>query len=205
MAVLDPVSPFLALIDRLISLIQARKTRRREYFEKIIDPLYTQFVPLGEDYLNLFRQAHKTLDGPKKGRKKAVADLKAKRDEFAAARAKLRGFLKQCEKHSTKKKEEELTTFLNAMLRFFSPRVESPVPSSLGRQTIMFFDLWAGQDRRSETKSILGDRYPIEIPHVPPSDEMLRAYVADASATLEAGWSEIGGRYMDLKLKYVAD
>jgi len=155
--------------------------------------------------LNLFRQAQKTIDGPKKGRKKAVAELKGKRDEFAATRAKLRVFLEQCEKHSKKKKEEELATFLNAMLRFFSPRVVSPVPSSLARQTIVFFDLWAGQDRRSETKSEFGDRYAMRIPHAPPSDEMLRAYVADAAAKLEVGWYEIGGRYMELKLKYVAD
>jgi hypothetical protein len=39
----------------LIKLLQRRKTKRQEYFEKIVEPLYEQFVPLGEDYLKPFR------------------------------------------------------------------------------------------------------------------------------------------------------
>ena len=65
MTILDPVSPFLVLIDRLIGLIQERKTRRRDYFEKIIDPLYVLFAALGEDYLRLFRIAREALWGTK--------------------------------------------------------------------------------------------------------------------------------------------
>lgn len=52
---MDLLTAWLSLVDRLISLIQARKLRRKDYFEKIIDPLYIQFIPLGEDILTLFR------------------------------------------------------------------------------------------------------------------------------------------------------
>ncbi len=137
MAVLDPVSPFLALIDRLIALLKERKTRRREYFEKIIDPIYTQFVPLGEDYIKLFRNAAEALHESKKSRNAKIARIIEKREEFAASRARLRALLGACERDSKKRKDEELIAFLSAMLRFFTPIV-STRPASLGRELVDF-------------------------------------------------------------------
>jgi hypothetical protein len=194
MAILDPVSAFLALIDRLIGLIRERKTRQRDYFEKIIDPLYVQFVPLGEDYLKLFRVARQALEGPKRARKSRFAEVRAKREEFAAARAKLRALLERCEKNSKKQKGEELVTFLNAMLRFFTPNVlRGGGLGSLGRELVNFFELWTKGDADGE-----GNRLRV-------SDKEFEIYVAQATARLESAWYEIAGRYMELKLKYLGD
>src|ERR1039458_6268177 len=126
MAILDPVSPFLALIDHLISLVRERKTRRRDYFEKIIDPLYTQFTPLGEDYLKLFRFATGALERPKRARKTTLAEIRAKREEFEAARAKLRALLERCEEDAKKRRDDDLVTFLRALVKFFTPMVLTP-------------------------------------------------------------------------------
>lgn len=119
MPLLDPVSPFLVLIDRLISVVRERNTRRRDYFEKVIDPLYAQFTPLGEDYLALFRAATDALNRPKRERKATVAEIAAKRETFVAARIKLRALIEICEKHSKKKRDEELAAFLRADAEIF--------------------------------------------------------------------------------------
>lgn len=47
----------LDLIAALIRLLQTRKLNRRDYFEKIIDPLYKDFVPVALDMLQMFRTA----------------------------------------------------------------------------------------------------------------------------------------------------
>jgi hypothetical protein len=124
MPLLDPVSPFLVLIVRIISLVKARDTKRREYCEKIIEPLYTQFKPLREDYLKLFQEAQAAIRNSKKRRRsEAVAAIKQRRNEFAATRAQLRALLEVCEKNAVKKKDEELRQFVFAILKFFQPTV----------------------------------------------------------------------------------
>jgi len=187
MAILDPVSPFLALIDRIISLVKERDTKRREYFEKIVDPLYTQFKPLGEDYLKLFQAAQQTVlkasTIKRKNKRKiseAVLQIKARRNEFASTRAQLRALLEVCEKNAAKKKDEELAEFVRAMVRFFQPMIlKSPV-GSRGQELVSFFELW----QRANF-----------------SDTFVDSYLAPAAARLEASWYEIAGRYMELKLK----
>jgi hypothetical protein len=211
MPILDPVSPFLALIDRLISLVQERKTRRRDYFEKIIDPLYSQFTPLGEDYLALFRAAKESINGPKRGRKARVAEIATKREGFVAARMKLRALLERCETKSNKQRDEELVAFLQAMLSFFRPMV-STAPGSLGRELVDVFVLWSHGTRKAIEVSRSGRKAvddllrssPSETAPVLTSTEDLTRYIGEATARLEEAWYEIAGRYMELKLKYVA-
>jgi hypothetical protein len=189
MSVLDPVSPFLALIDRIISLVKARDTKRREYFEKIIDPLYTQFKPLGENYLNLFREAQEAVRRSKKGRKtEAISLVRRRRDEFAAARAHLKALLEVCEKHSKKGRDEELVDFVQAMSRFFRPMGTHGGLGSLGTQLVDFFEVWESRSREGRRVSVGED--PL-------------AFIQGATARLETSWYEIAGRYMELKFKYL--
>jgi hypothetical protein len=213
MPILDPVSPFLALIDRLISLIRERKTRQRDYFEKIIDPLYTQFTPVGEDYLKLFRTAREAVNGPKRGRKSKLAEITAKREEFVATRVKLRTLLERCEKNAKKQNEDDLIAFLGAMLKFFAPTVTTTPVSSLGKELVDFFVLWtygtqeAVRASRSDQKNaveLLRSAHSQTALH-DDSTEALILYVAQATARLETSWYEIAGRYMELKLKYYSD
>ncbi len=192
MAILDPVSPFLALIDRIISLVKERDTKRREYFEKIIDPLYTQFKPLGEDYLKLFQEAlqaimdarqFKPKSHSKRKRAEAVSAIRKRREQFAATRAQLRALLEVCEQNAVKKKDEELAAFVRAMFRFFQPVVLTP-RRSLGQELVDFFERWQKSDY---------------------SNEIAEAFLPSAAHRLEVSWYEISGRYMELKLKSLGE
>jgi hypothetical protein len=191
MALLDPVTPFLSLIDRLISLIKEPEIKRREYFEKIIDPLYTQFKPLGEDYLVLFREARKAVDSAKRKRDviAAAADISRRRDQFAASRAQLNALLSVCQK-SMKKKDQDLADFLFAMQAFFFLEVRlGGGLSSLGKHLVELFSYWEQQQRPSKSGLV-------------PHSAAIKG-ILSVSARLERSWFEIAGRYMELKLKYV--
>lgn len=198
MNLLDPVSPYLALIDRIISLVQAGKTRRRDYFEKIVDPLYTQFVPLAEDTLDLFRSAHKALDGPKKRRKDDFEKIRAQRDKFADARLRLRGLLTACEKNLSEKKSEELAAFVLSMFRFFNPEGVIHIGGTTGSHLVQLFN-----ERALYPKGLVVG-IPDSLPDVI-SDSQLETIITSMTKRLEASWFEIAGRYMELKIKNTVD
>jgi hypothetical protein len=190
MVILDPVSPFLALVDRIISLFKERETKRREYFEKIIEPLYTQFKPLGENYLKLFQEAEQTILNASKTKhknkrklSKAVSRIRERREEFASTRAQLRALLEVCEKNAAKKKKDaELADFVGAMARFFQPTVLKS--SSRGQELVSFFEEWELHDFSAQS---------------------LDHYLLSATARLETSWYEMAGRYMELKLKALGE
>jgi hypothetical protein len=208
MAVLDPIAPFMALIDRVIELVGARQVRRRQYFEKIIDPLYAQFTPLGEDYFKLFRSATTIVGRPKKTRKPKLEEIESKREDFAAARAKLRALVECCRKESSRRGDDELLGFLTAIQRFFAPMILTSDDSSLGWELLGFVYLWARCPRPGDKMTCRKNRNDVLGPdsaNLPESvsTEEMGFYVAGATARLEAAWYEIAGRYMELRLKYL--
>jgi hypothetical protein len=216
---LDPISPYLALIDRLISLIQAGKTRRKDYFEKIIDPLYTEFVPAGEDMLALFRAARtgvktfekrhkiKTNKGDlmppwtSKQRREILiemqADFKAiqlQREKFVDARNRLKGLLAACEENLKRKDEADLGAFVSSMIQFFNPAGQ--YGQSVGLVLVnLFRDQIVDIDR---TKQPGSDRYVSSL-------DQLAEIISSMTDRLETDWFVIAGRYMELKLKNTVD
>lgn len=190
LASLEPISPFLALIDRLISLIQARKTRRREYFEKIIDPLYAQFVPLGEDVLSLFRSAKISLDSHALHESSEFHELRGRRNKCADARARLTALARECRKHMAKK-DSELADFVQSIELFFWPNVPDRTPQSSPAILVMrFFELEVFYLLKLENHA---------------GEDDLRIWIGDAIEVMQRSWYEIAGRYMALKLKYTVD
>jgi hypothetical protein len=181
MPVLAPVEPFLALIDRIISLLKARKAKRREYFEKIIDPLYAQFKPLGEDYLKLFRRASDALQKPNKRiSKSTILTIKNGREQFSDLRSQLRALLIVCAKDSKEKGEKDITEFVEALEGFFKPVFEQP---SVAFLLVAELELWNLKNPRA----------------VP--EPRLVEFVVKITDQLERSWYEIAGRYMELRPK----
>ena len=190
----EVVAPkFLLLVDRVISLIRVRKTRKRERFEKIIDPLYTEFVPLGEDLLALFREAKKSLGGTKQQRKAAFKKLQAQRDRFADSRARLRALANACGS-TMAKKDPPVSGFVNSLASFFMPVAwysDSP-PKTAGANLVEKFSSF-------EQSLEAAGRNPEY------SKDRLEYFISESIAHLERSWYEIAGRYMELKLKHTVE
>lgn len=184
----------LKLIDRAIDLVKLRKTRKRDYFEKIVDPLYQEFVPLGENLLALFRSAKASLDGTKKQRKAAFQAIRNQRDTFAEARAALRASAEKFESVMSKK-EPLLAAFVNSLASFFMPVApwygDGPMKSRAAALVEKYNNFEQSLDAAGRNPEY--------------NKERLESFIAAATADLEKAWYEIAGRYTELKLKYTID
>lgn len=200
MTSLDPISPFLALIDRLIELVQVRKTRKREYFEKIIDPLYMEFTPLGADTLALFRSAKDALHGPKQNKKAQFEMIRSRREGFSQARVRLRKLIASCMTDIQDRHYLDLASFAEDMLSFFEPAGEYrpevlPLPGkSLSHDLVYLFHERIPEGERSGR--YLSRRL---------TDQELEECLNSATARLSGWWEQIAEDYMRLKLKYTVE
>jgi len=188
------ITNILKLIDRAIDLVKIRKTRKRDYFEKVVDPLYKEFVPLGGNLLALFRSAKESLRGTKRQRKTAFEMIQEQRDTFAGARAALRA---SAEKFGSvmSKKEPLLTAFVNSLASFFMPNAPSYVDRPMRSRAATLLEKY----NMFEQSLDAAGRNPEY------NKEQLEDFIAGATTDLEKAWYEIAGRYMELKLKYTVD
>jgi len=125
MAVLDPVTPFLALIDRVIALIRERNLRQKELFDNVIEPLYQKFTTIGPDYIKLFRDARDLLSRQHEGNDPQVIlrELRARREELRDARIQLRALIAAYETRLAQREDDDILEFLGALHKFFSLRL----------------------------------------------------------------------------------
>ena len=186
--------PYLVLVETLTKLIPRRKTKRKEYFEKFIEPLYQEFVPLGKDILLQFRAARNSLKGKKKNRDVQFEAIRARREEFSEARHQLRALLEACKNHLERRKDKELAEFVEAMAAFFNPRITrfGSAYSSAGESLVRFFhDRVEDRIRQRSLSPML-------------SDKELEQTISRVTSELERSWFEISGRFMAIKLERTA-
>lgn len=187
MPLLDPVTPFLALIDRLISLLKERQTRHKDYFEKIVAPLYADFTPVAEDLLNTVRDATRftgtqsTLSGQE--RRTALASFYDRRETLLRPRQQLRGLLAAFDNSDDIPKD--IRDFVRLMEDFLysGPPIVIELPAVTPHLSIAIS--LACQGMIAGTKQL--DGRPFQM------------YYLD----LETYWSTIARHYMALKIKYI--
>lgn len=191
----DP-GPYFSVVSSLAKLIPRRKIKRKEYFERFIEPLYNEFVPLGKDILAQFRSARDSLKGKKKSRTAQFEAIRSRREEFSEARHRLRALLEACETHLEGKGDKELAEFVGSMAAFFNPRITrlGGAYSSAGESLVHFFHDRV-EDHRRTTRSLS--------PMLP--DEELERTISRVTSELERSWFEVSGRFMAIKLERTAD
>jgi len=209
---LDPVSPFLALIDRLISLIKEREMTRKEYFEKIIAPLYESFSQVGGDYIALFRQARSLLEtlSATADYETAFLTIRDRREQLLEARTELRAFAKAYREGAEKKGGEETTRFLASMLQFF---YASELMTELRQPGFHWRKVFAEQEAASRYISSIAFALVLQFQELrmcrlQPSEYLVqqaRTFIDGSLAGLETTWSEIALLFADMKMKAYAN
>jgi hypothetical protein len=123
-------------------LVEARRVRVHQHIEDVagVEPEIEglNLCQAADEKPCSHQQCERT---PKRVLKSRFAEVRSKREEFAAVHARLRVLLERRTKNSKKQKEEKLVTILNAMLSFLTPRVLT-WPGSVGRELVDLFDLW---------------------------------------------------------------
>jgi len=202
-----PITDFFSTLDKVFGFLKDRQIRRRDYFDKVIDPLYAQFSVVGEDYLKVFREARTALEkvGKKASQKdkfKLLETMQNRREEFLTSRLKVRGIVNAFRPHAEKEKDKELLSLLEAMDRFFygSGTMKG---GSVGYQLVDVFSIWARPDEEKE----LG--YPdrvLGINHLRISEKGVPVWlISAATEELEKAWFETAGRYASLRMKYLGN
>jgi len=183
MPALPVIAPFLALIDRSVALLKRRETKQREYFKEIIEPLYEEFKPLGDDCLQMFRDALALLKSRKRPNAEQVALVTREARKFKEARARLRALANVCKADAIKRRDPELHKFVTCIGNFFVPvsdrlrgdKEEDSIPTRLAGIYYCWHNGGLGFVGRFTIPEITGQ--------------------------LESMHYEIAGRYMELKIK----
>ena len=199
---LEPITPFLGIVDHVVALVNSRKVKQKDYFDTIIDPLYTQFLPLGQDVISIYRSAEQRLRTPGLSPKRAYEAVRAERASLADARLQLLGLLEGLERYAKNKRQDDLAAFVGSMERFFTtrrlPTSYTPPPIDedawsfgAGGNAVAAFERRATRRTSPEYRALRREE-----------DLQLASALNSAIRELEKSWFEIGGRYMDLKLRY---
>jgi hypothetical protein len=209
------IGEFLSGADKVIGLLKGQQVRRREYFDKIIDPMYTQFAVIGEDYLKLLREARSALENvPKKlsfeKKLKLLAQIRDRREEFLAGRLKVRAMVQSFQPHVKKEKDRELFALLLAMDKFFYGSGRRDFNMSVGSQLVDLFSIWATENSRNASDVTPGSQQMvtrIADPQIAKgyAAKDLTVFVSISLQGLETAWFEAAGRYADLRLKYLGN
>jgi len=114
---------FLKIIDRLITLRNIEQNRRKELFEKILEPVFNDLLLVHGDYLEMFLELERGLSNSHEINNKTSDilerlrnNLKEKRSQFEPVRVKLREFINAL--NETKLCEEE-EYFLYSVVSYF--------------------------------------------------------------------------------------
>ncbi|MGI4758366.1 MAG: hypothetical protein ACRYGF_16135 [Janthinobacterium lividum] len=206
----------LDLIAALIRLLQTRRLNRRDYFEKIIDPLYKDFVPVALDMLQMFRTARfnpaafrvgtglgkdllncyspEDLEAARRTREKAahkfLSELATAREANLDTRNQLRAMLTVCEEDLFETDKGDLAEFVQAMLWFFAPAADTRNSDSFQLVMLVSDEVMALYAWHAAMEAALR------------KGDARRAFVHSTLAGLERSWGEIARLYMKLKLEH---
>jgi len=97
---MEPITAFLAIVDRLLKLLERGEARKIRSFEKLVDPLFRDMEPLANDYVRFFREVAEQLESmkrsedPERAVREAAVRIRQRRNEFLLARSKVRALVR---------------------------------------------------------------------------------------------------------------
>ena len=139
----------LAIIDRLIKLVEGRLKSRRETFAQVMEPTFNELLLIHGNYISMFEhlqifRGDVPADSAEVQRRlrHAKAELREKRLEFEPVRQKVKAFANAL---ATKDLPAEERRFIDAVLRYF-PSGNTAVPHSAATTVLEYLDRVAPED-----------------------------------------------------------
>jgi hypothetical protein len=109
---------FLSLIDRLIKLVELRQTDKKQLFNDVVEPLFTQLQPVVDDYFSLFRRARLSAEKSRNNDdlQQAVEEIRTQRENLVHARLAVVQF---AETLQSQVHDKRVAQFAHKVERFF--------------------------------------------------------------------------------------
>lgn len=113
------LTALLAIIDRLIELVKASQRQRSNFFQKIVEPSFTDLLMVHQDYVSMFTDVLDLLSSQggveeRVQREKALQMLKQRRITLEPLREKLRA-LERVTESERSQIDKETYEFLHAL------------------------------------------------------------------------------------------
>jgi hypothetical protein len=114
------VEALIAVIDRLIQIAQGRIAGRKEMFDRVLEPVFTDLVVIHGDYVKMFETVREMLPpGAPKGSPEldsARTELRNRRMEYEPVRRKIEAFAQQL---GSARLPAEERAFVVAVIEYF--------------------------------------------------------------------------------------
>ena len=179
----------LQIVDRLIKLAERRELHRAKIFDQLVEPLFSEFQPVAEDYLRFFRECVQGLeeleDLDDEGEMRKLAKrFRARRDDFLLARSKVQALANVLSRDVHDLSVQALAL---RILGFFRGS-DIHYWSTFMREAVEIFDIVAKGRLRHGFWGRLSSERPVPA-------HIVRNHIADARFTLEYQWSAISESY----------
>jgi hypothetical protein len=173
---MDPLTGLLAIIDRIVALINAREKQHDTLVKEIVEPLFKEIEPIVQDSVQIMRNARDLLANPST-EQFSVLVLQQQRERLLLARQKLRMLIGVYQESS---RNQEVTAFLeNVESCLLAPGSSMPIRDS------PIFQLISGLEGRF------------------PNTSDAKEYVERSISDLESAWHETVRAYAVIKGKHV--
>src|SRR4029077_14538310 len=120
---LELVAGFVAVVDRLIKLLERKEAHQARLYDKFVDPLFRDLEPVAADYIKFFRETSELLDralaepDARSTMRAAAKRIRARPEEFLFARKKVQQLARVA---VTQIKDEDVKGFAMSVAWFFS-------------------------------------------------------------------------------------
>lgn len=133
----------LAVIERLIKLVEGRVKGRKEVFHDLLDPTFTDLLLIHGDYIKMF-ESLQVFGGSVPGDELelqrrldiAKADLRARRRDFEPVRRKVQALVQALGEHQLPDEERK---FVEAVIRYL-PSADPAVPHSAATTLLEYLE-----------------------------------------------------------------
>ena len=185
------VGVFVEVVDRLIEILKARKRKKRELFDEVIEPTFAEVQCVVEAYFVFFSRARQGLERAERQSdyRLLVKDLSDKRRDFQAVRLKIAELTKALR---AKARAEPVRHFAEAVDELFEATLIKAsvlkLPAAPTPQVIR---------RGASARSALLDRIDFGLRD---SKRALLSYCDERLEKLEAAFTRVAGHYATLRL-----
>jgi hypothetical protein len=183
-AIILALEAFINLAERIIRVEKIKREDKKQVFKEIIEPLFVQFQPVAENYLEMFRKTRqRVVETPAHELLTAIDEIRELRGKMQFARHETNRMARQM---SVMYKDEKILDFSANVERFF---LASLYPTDGGLRPTRseeFVQLFMNVVTRKEDKSVLIQ------------------YIDDALESLVAIWNDIAQSYAAAKIYYLS-
>ena len=135
------IEALLAVIDRLIQIVQTRIAGRKEMFDRVLEPVFNDLVVIHGYYIRMFDEVSERLHPNNPSELNAArAELRRRRLEFEPVRRKVEALMNQLESTQLPVEERAFVTAVIAYFGFTKFVGEKQENTSAATRALEYFD-----------------------------------------------------------------